>query len=284
MKTKHFFQAAIALFVSASIFVSCEQDTTTDELAQTNTTTSVNVESYVDIISNLITDVDETTEEASSKTATKETFLDRCFDVNYYENTDGAFWPRSWSVVYSADGCTDFHGNIRTGQIDVLLTAYWKEEGSTRTTTYNGFSFNENAYEGTLTIANTGQNADGQLTFTRQFDGSITNLDEQTFSWTCNKDVVMTAGQETFPFQDDEYAVTGTANGNDYEGNDFTMTINTPLIYVGCSRFPVSGTLTISTAGQSDIVIDYGDGTCDDIATATQDGETTEIQLGQPRG
>lgn len=280
MKTKQIFQVAMALFISASLFVSCEQETETDEMAQTNT--PVNVESYVDIVSNLISDVDETTEEASSKTASKD-IVERCFDVVYTENESGDFWPRNWSVVYSADGCTDPHGNLRTGQIDVLLTAYWKEEGSTRTTTYNGFAFNENAYEGTRTITNTGENTDGQLTFTRAFDGSVTNTNQQTFSWTCNKNVVMTNGRETHLYNDDEYTVTGSATGNDYDGNDFTMTINTPLVYVSCSRFPVSGTLTIAVAGQSDVVIDYGDGTCDDLATATQDGETTEIQLGQPR-
>ncbi len=44
-------------------------------------------------------------------------------------------------------------------------------------------------------------------------------------------------------------------------------------------RFIKSGSIEIQVGEKSPIVIDYGDGVCDNKATVTKDGETREILL-----
>ena len=75
----------------------------------------------------------------------------------------------------------------------------------------------------------------------------------------------------------------GSAQGTNFEGENFSMTITTPLIKSAGCFFITQGVQEISPAGKSTRVIDYGDGTCDDIATVTVDGESKEITIGSLR-
>ena len=61
------------------------------------------------------------------------------------------------------------------------------------------------------------------------------------------------------------------------------MTITTPLIKAAGCFFITEGVEEIAPAGKSTRTVDYGDGTCDDIANVTVDGETTEITIGSLR-
>ena len=222
-----------------------------------------------------MTDVDEVDEGDELKTSE----FERCFTIDREENDNGEFWPRKWTINYAADGCTDFRGNIRTGSIHVDLTDQWKNDAALRTVEYRNFYFNEDKKEGTLTIENTGMNEDSLYTFIRKYEnGVLSRGDSAQMTWDCNKDVVMTAGYDSWEFADDEYDVTGGAAGVDFDGNAFNMQITNKLHYSNGCFFPVSGTIEIETNGNIS-TIDYGNGECDNLATLTQDGVTTDIEL-----
>jgi hypothetical protein len=53
-----------------------------------------------------------------------------------------------------------------------------------------------------------------------------------------------------------------------------------PLLKKMSCRWIVSGTIEMQ-AGENLVILDYGDGECDNIATITVNGETTEITLPQ---
>jgi hypothetical protein len=73
--------------------------------------------------------------------------------------------------------------------------------------------------------------------------------------------------------------ISGSASGTDRSGKKFTVDINTPLRReMGC-RWIVSGVQTITPEGKKARTIDYGDGTCDDKAKVTIDGNTFEFSL-----
>jgi hypothetical protein len=63
------------------------------------------------------------------------------------------------------------------------------------------------------------------------------------------------------------------------ESGDFEKVITKPLIKLDDCKYIVEGTIEFRKDGVVIAIIDFGDGTCDDIATKTVDGETTEFTL-----
>ncbi len=228
-------------------------------------------------------DVDEATDESltASKTA-EDLAIARCFTVELIPNPDGSFWPKNWVIDFGTEGCLSSMGIVRTGKIYVTLTDFWKNTGSLRSIRFEDFTVDGNQVEGLKTIENTGLNADGQLTWEHKIiggkvtfeDGTTTTLESDRFS-------VMVAGADTPVFSDDEYDMTGTSSGTDRNGVKFNAEITIPLHFISGCRFPVSGELTITTEGSEvPIIVDYGDGTCDNVATVTIGSEVKEIELG----
>lgn len=203
-----------------------------------------------------------------------------CLTVTVYENEDGLFWPRSWTLDYGTENCTCYFGNSKRGKINVTLSDWWRNEGSLREISFEDYYFNDNQLEGLKTILNTGLNESGNLTFTTNVsDAKLTYTDSTSISWTCEKYSELVEGSETLVFADDVWAVTGSGSGIDLDGNAYTMEIIAPLIYQNGCFNPVSGTVEIVTEGQPDKVLDYGEGECDNLMTVTQDGVTETIEI-----
>lgn len=99
-------------------------------------------------------------------------------------------------------------------------------------------------------------------------------------TWESMRNVEMIAGHETFVAADDEYMVGGGASGINFDDKSFTISITEELLYKKCSLFPVSGSITVEVEGESSVVINYGNGECDNIAEMTVDDVITEITLG----
>ncbi len=258
-------------------FTSCDNDS--PEIKGEEVTTATDYTALLGIL-DLDEIDDETTDNALKSALDTDQF--RCFEVTVHENETDEFWPRSWTFTYGEEGCEDFFGNTKLGSVHVTLTDFWKNEGSLRTITFDDFSINGNKQEGTRTILNTGFNDRQNLTFERSFeDASYSRADTATMTWECDRQVEMIAGYETFIARDDEYLVSGGASGINYDGNSFTVTITDDLYYKKCSFFPVSGIVTVEVDGGSSMTIDYGNGECDNIASMTLDGVTTEITLGR---
>jgi len=60
---------------------------------------------------------------------------------------------------------------------------------------------------------------------------------------------------------------------------DFEKVITRPLVKIEGCKFIVEGTIEFQKNNEVIAIIDFGDGTCDDIATKTVDGVTTEFVL-----
>lgn len=265
----------IGLMASGLFLSSCEQ--TDNEL----------VKSSDDAIQSIlgITDLYNTddAEEATSDDGTKSEVNnpDACFDLIIHENEDGAFWPRSWTLDFGGENCESINGLLRRGMIHVNLTDHWRIEGSLRTITYENFYVNDVHLEGVKTIENTGLNESGNMTWVRKMtDGKLTYVDGTFATWNCERFSELVIGGDTPLFSDNIYLVSGGGNGVNQEGLAFSVDITVPLEYVFGCRFPVSGELTINIEGSEAVIINYGDGECDNIATQTIGKEITEIELG----
>ncbi len=274
MKTKHsIFTIITALFLIVGLS-SCNKENTVSNPGVAKTTIS----NYTNLLSSFALETDElvSTEENQLKSAN----LSNCFSVTIDKNANGAFYPRIWTVEYLVGECVSLNGNTKTGKIHVSLTDFWKKEGSLRTVTFENYFFNKNKVTGTKTILNTGLNERGNLTFTKTVkDASVTYEDGTSISWACTKFSEMIGGNSTFIFADDVWSVTGTGSGTNLDKQNFTMKITSPLIYKNGCFYPVSGVISIETAGKELQTIDYGTGECDKLATLTIGGVSTPIEL-----
>ncbi|MEN8121412.1 MAG: hypothetical protein ABFS35_13755 [Bacteroidota bacterium] len=271
----------VGLIASGLFLSSCEQTE--------NEPSNVSDDAIQSILS--ITDLynTEDAEVATSDDGTKSVVENHgsCFELTIHPNEDGAFWPKSWTLEFDGE-CESFNGITRSGMIHVTLTDCWRNEGSLRTISFEDFYVNDIHLEGIKTIENTGLNDVGNMTWVRKMVGGKLTFDDATetdpatfISWDCERISERVEGGDTWLFRDDIYMVTGGGNGVNREGLTFTTEITNPLKYVFRCRFPVSGELTINIEGSETVVINFGDGECDKIATQTiGSNEPTEIELG----
>lgn len=76
-----------------------------------------------------------------------------------------------------------------------------------------------------------------------------------------------------------EDSVNGVATGVNRNGVVNTCEITSALWKeIGC-RFITHGTILIQAGKRPDMKLDYGDGTCDPVATLFVDGQTKEVRL-----
>jgi hypothetical protein len=87
-------------------------------------------------------------------------------------------------------------------------------------------------------------------------------------------------GGETEDKEDDVWQITGSASGTTIDGNEYTKVISDddPLIAPRDCLWIVSGTVT-TTSGDVTVVIDFGDGECDNLATRTEGDVTEEFEM-----
>ena len=171
-------------------------------------------------------------------------------------------------------------GRVKNGFIYIWTDGPMLAVGTTRIISFEDFTVDGNLIEGTKTITNLdGLNLSitlegGKITFT---DGTfITREVERNREWIL--------GMETpFFIWDDEFVFTGTCSGVNREGIEYSNTITEPLLKRMSCRWLVAGTIEMQV-GETLTILDYGDGECDNLATITVNGETTEITLPrQPR-
>ncbi|MFW5821666.1 MAG: hypothetical protein ACOCWA_10265, partial [Bacteroidota bacterium] len=84
-----------------------------------------------------------------------------------------------------------------------------------------------------------------------------------------------------FLHSDDVILITGYVNYEAANGATFSKTIIYPLVKTGACRFMVEGIVSFTLNGEDFAELDYGDGTCDDVATITKDNETRQITIGK---
>ncbi len=266
----------IGLIASSLFLTSCEQAEA--DIIKTDDET---VQSIIGITDLYNTD---DTEEATSDDGTKSSLHhpNPCATITVNENDNGEFWPRNWTIDFGAENCESSTGKLRRGIINVNLTDHWRNESSLRTITFDDFYVDNVHLEGIRTIENTGLNEANNMTWKRNMtNGKLSFEDESTITWDCERYSELIEGGDTHSFRDDSYLVTGGGNGINKEDIAFSTEITVPLKFIFGCRFPVSGEFTINIEGSETIIIDYGNGECDKIATQTIGDEVKEIKLGR---
>lgn len=179
------------------------------------------------------------------------------------------------TVDYGSSNCDCNDGKTRRGKIITTFTGFYHAQGTIITHTPIDYYVNDIKIEGTKTVENMGLNTSGQPYFNVQINGIATLTSGETMAYTSTRVRTWTAGFTTLLNRfDDEYDITGTANGVFSSGGGYTANIISAVhIKVGCG-FPVSGTIEITPQSRPVRVLDYGTGTCDATFTVTVNGQT----------
>jgi len=187
-------------------------------------------------------------------------------------------FPKTIVIDYG-DSTVLANGRVLSGTITITISAPMFTDGSTRTVAFENFSVDSIGIDGTLTRVYTGDGVTEQafsctsdLTFTMPDGSTIQRISDKTRTWVAGLDT------ELDP-TDDVIEITGSVQIIDSDGNEYSYVITSPLVKTGDCRFITEGEITYSQNSEVFAVVDYGDGTCDNVVTVTTSDGTTEMTI-----
>jgi len=268
-----------AVFIIISL-MGCNKDETVNEVSEDlidETTFAENV------FEQLAADVDEVSfaeDDAFARLADVEDqdaaarYFYRFWRFGYWEcvtitrdKPDDADFPITITIDYG-DGCSAWMYNVvKSGKIIITIWGWLHEEGSQRIVTFEDFYVNDNHIEGVFTYTNLG-NASYSCTLV---GGKITTPEGDEITRDSERVRTRISGEDTDERRDDVFEITGNAHGKTADGTEYSMEITTPLVRSWDCFWITSGTIE-KTINETVIVIDFGDGECDNIATKSIDG------------
>ncbi|MDA3910566.1 MAG: hypothetical protein PF448_04325 [Bacteroidales bacterium] len=283
MKLKSLFAYLIAFSFAAFLFSACEKDDDDDD-NQDNT--QITNEQALQVISDYAIAQNmfaEATDEADNAARVSDDSLENnkggkaVRDGSYPEISITPFdletWPKTIRVDYGPINMMCEDGRNRRGIINIVATDFYRNSGSELTTTFEDFYQNNYKVEGTRICTNNGENTAGNLTYGLIVnDGHITTPESKHIYYEENTVREWVAGEETLlnPW-DDNYLITGDQTGVSSDSIDYQLNIHTtsPLDVLVACKWVRAGLLDLDIEDFPTITINYGDGTCDNQATAT---------------
>ena len=194
---------------------------------------------------------------------------------------DTGTYPKTVTLNFGT-GCTSWYGVTRSGIITFVYSGHLKNPGTKVTATYSNYKVNGYKLEGKYSITNYSSLANGVL-FTSSVDsGKITYPNGTTwYSYSGTRTIKQTAGIGSTNYNDYVFSITGKHSYASWTGKTLTDSITTALVkQVSCKNI-VSGVVAFTYNGLIKGTLDYGNGTCDSLATLTIG--TTVKTIGLPR-
>jgi len=182
-------------------------------------------------------------------------------DINTYPKT---------VVVDFGTGCTGWYGVTRSGSITYNFTGKFKNPGSTVTATFSNYKVNGYKLEGSYSVMNSSSLSAGIVFNSSVTNGKVTYPNGTTwYSYSGTKTIKQTAGVGSSNYNDYVFAITGAHSYASYTGKTLTDSITTALVkQVTCKNIS-AGTVAFTYNGTVKGTLDYGNGSCDSLATIT---------------
>jgi hypothetical protein len=281
MKTIKIFYVASLFFAGLLLFFSCEKN---DEKVTAKDIEMADDEAVITLMfDQAFTETDMALEQLEynwKHPSGLKSVPDTC-PVIYVNHNDSTYWPKTVTIDFGSAGCEGPSGNIRKGKIIINITDRYLKPGSVRTFSFEDFYINDFKVEGTKTVTNEGRNDDGFMYFTVELTGGkVTTPAGKVITHEFSKTRTWIEGEQTPRWRwDDKYLIEGEASGINRFGIAYTRTITTPLLVATSCRWIMSGVIEIQPVDCPLILLNFGNGECDDVATITVNGETKEIKL-----
>ena len=178
-------------------------------------------------------------------------------------------FPKTINIDFG-NGCT-IGGVTRKGELTILISDSLRKSGSIAVMNFNNYYVNGFKVEGTITWTNTSQ--PGSRGWQRKCEnGKITSPDGRYWLHSGIKDIAQVAGVGTpHNLLDDIFSITGNHTITNAAGKTRTSTILEALQKKVICENVGKGKVKIEGANHT-AVVDFGDGSCDRIATISIDG------------
>ncbi len=285
MKTLKYF--LIVLMSGGLLLSSCEKNQTGPDdsvlaLAEDDVSMDLAMDDIFSEVDGVINDLDQNNYEMQSKKSSSAVSA-TCATITVEQEDSGSFFPRIVTIDYG-EGCT-VGNRTRKGKIIITVSGPMWLEGSQRIVTLEDYHVNDFMVEGTRTVTHEGRHQggeyDGKLYFSVILEnGKVTTPEGREVTREVEHTRTFVQGEETiWDRRDDIWYIEGSASGINRNGEDYARQITSPLWKeIGC-RFITRGTVSIVRGDKPEIILDYGEGTCDPFVNITVDGETKTINL-----
>jgi hypothetical protein len=261
------------------LLASCNKDENMEELTVQNLTAAeVNLSDEADLISEDITTIVEDIYTADEAAVTGKgyvsDFLPDCVTVTTVQTSTSIE-----KTVDFGEGCELRNGNVLSG---IIMFSYDKDmEAASKTfnVSFENFTFNEVAIEGSKQIVRLRANENNNPESTRTVNLTATWPDGSFGTISGNRTREWIEGHGTGTWVDNVFLISGNWGFTNREGVTYSKEVLTSLRREWACRFIVSGELLISKNDAS-VTLDFGDGSCDGLGELTfADGSTKEIVL-----
>ena len=193
-------------------------------------------------------------------------------------DTAATGYPIIITIEYG-DNTVTKKGRVLSGTVIIEISGKKGTDGSTRTISYMGCSIDSIGIDGTSTQTfNSNDTINRKMTIISDIiftlaDGTIVNrLEDSAREWIKGLDTELEG-------DDDMVQITGSIQVESSTGDSYLRLITEPLIKLGDCRYPVEGMVQYTLNDAVIAELNYGDGTCDNLAALTTGGETIEIEL-----
>jgi len=278
MKTPKFLLAALMLF--AVVATSCQKDEDVKDPKDVNRAAVDNAKAenaFADLFKQSGDGLMQANETVSGNHAMYSSLAGNVtLTITPYDLTT---FPKTITLDYGSTNVLCNDGNYRRGKIVVVATGWYYDSLSVTTVTPDGYYLNDNLVEGVISYTCKGHNAAGHMNHDVYIDGTVTGIDGSMISYHSERNYEWIEGEPTTlnPW-DDVYLIHGTAYGTNIYGEDYTMTVTTPLrLQAGC-RWITEGIMVIESNGNQ-MTVDYGDGNCDGTVVITLNGNNYLINV-----
>jgi len=292
---KQFLKLGLYLFACALFIVACKKEEVTTEptAEEQNLQSAEDYSTAESAFSDAFDLVDEEAKQHGDLTGFMTTkgaeVRNNCAEVSMKTSGERPnIFPITMTFDYG-EGCTTGRGREISGKMMVTFTDRIRKKDASRTITFEDFMVNGNKITGVKTITNNGVNNNGKFSYTIELkDGSVTTPEGKVIEHEFTRTRTWVEGMETnfltdgrAGVLDDVWKVTGEMAGVNRNGVAYKARVTTPLRREVDCKWITSGVLEVKTDKHPDVVVsvDYGDGTCDNVATATAGERTKEIKL-----
>ena len=178
------------------------------------------------------------------------------------------------TLDFGTTNCAGPDGKLRRGKLIIEVEDNPFDPGSIVTVTSSGYAINDHEITGSKVMTFMGFDSNNDPYITLVTTLSIEKPNGKIITWNSNQNRVWTDGFADLDPYNNAVEVTGTANGMTADSIAYNINVLTPLrVEATCSNI-VSGSFKLSSPSFTDRIFDYGNGTCDNVATVTVNGYT----------
>jgi hypothetical protein len=185
--------------------------------------------------------------------------------------------PNTITINYGTANCLCIDGRFRRGVVVISYLGQRRLAGSSYSVAFTNYHVNDHAVLGSIngSFALNGSNP----LITRNSNITVISLSGDTSTRSANRSIEMIAGNNTPQNRlDDVYLISGNSSIS-RNGLSRTQNILSPLRREGNCNWIVSGTLNMAVGNSMPRTIDFGNGSCDNQATVTVNGQSRTITL-----